>query len=146
VKKFPLIQSDMPSQLIGSKPCFLAGQTIYVDAGQSLSEGRSRARSDSRLFRSRRRSRLVLIIFSMVVIIRSTVCFAGEFEDGLAAYERDDYKTALAVWMKAANKGNGAEKGAGAEKGSAEKGAGRGGRQGSPISRQVARGKDFPVK
>ncbi len=46
----------------------------------------------------------LLIILSFVVVLRSTACFAAE--DGLAAYKRGDYKTAVAIWTTAANKGD----------------------------------------
>ncbi len=47
-----------------------------------------------------------LIIFLFILLLGSAVCFAGEFEDGLAAYKRGDYKTAVATWTTGANKGD----------------------------------------
>ena len=49
--------------------------------------------------------RLFLMIFPFVLFLWSAVCFAGEFEDGRAAYKRGDYKTAVALYTKAANSG-----------------------------------------
>jgi hypothetical protein len=48
----------------------------------------------------------LLIVLPFVLLLGSTVCFAGEFEDGLAAYKRGDYKTAVAIWTIGANKGD----------------------------------------
>jgi hypothetical protein len=48
----------------------------------------------------------LLIILPFVLLLWSAVCFAGEFEDGLAAYKRGDYKTAVATWTIGANKGD----------------------------------------
>lgn len=47
-----------------------------------------------------------LIIFPVFVLLWSAVCFAGDVEDGLAAYKRGDYKAAVALWTVAANKGD----------------------------------------
>jgi hypothetical protein len=46
----------------------------------------------------------LLIILPLVVLLSRAVGFAGEVEDGLAAYKRGDYKTAVAIWTTAANK------------------------------------------
>ncbi len=48
----------------------------------------------------------LLIVLPFVLLLGSAVCFAGEFEDGLAAYKRGDYKTAFATWTLGANKGD----------------------------------------
>ena len=48
----------------------------------------------------------LLVILPFVLLLWSAVCFAGEFEDGLAAYKRGDYKTAVAKWTIGANKGD----------------------------------------
>jgi uncharacterized protein len=48
----------------------------------------------------------LLIIFPFVVLLWRAVCFAGPVEDGLAAYKRGDFKTAVAIWTPAANKGD----------------------------------------
>jgi hypothetical protein len=50
--------------------------------------------------------RLFVMIFPVVFFLSNAVCFAGDYEDGLAAYDRKDYKTALANFTKAANKGD----------------------------------------
>jgi uncharacterized protein len=50
--------------------------------------------------------RLFLMILPLVLLLSSVICFAGDYEDGEAAYKRADYKTAAAVWTKAANKGD----------------------------------------
>jgi TPR repeat protein len=47
----------------------------------------------------------LLIILPYAVLLWSTVCLAGDYDDGLAAYLRGDYKTALALLAKAASKG-----------------------------------------
>ena len=51
-------------------------------------------------------TRLVSMSFAALLLLCSAVSFAGELEDGLAAYDRRDYKTALALFTKAANKGD----------------------------------------
>ncbi len=48
----------------------------------------------------------LLIILPFVILLWSAVCFAGDFEDGLTAYKRGDYKTAVAMWTIGANKGD----------------------------------------
>jgi hypothetical protein len=48
----------------------------------------------------------LLIILPFVALLWSAVCFAGDLEDGLAAYKRGDYKTAVATWTIGANKGD----------------------------------------
>jgi hypothetical protein len=48
----------------------------------------------------------LLIILPFVVLLWRAVCFAGAVEDGLAAYKRGDYKTAVAIWTLAADKGD----------------------------------------
>ncbi len=48
----------------------------------------------------------LLIILPFIVLLWSAACFAGDYEDGWAAYERGDYKTALPLFTRAANKGN----------------------------------------
>jgi uncharacterized protein len=50
--------------------------------------------------------RLFFMILPLVLLLSSVICFAGDYEDGEAAYKRADYKTAAAVWTKAANKGD----------------------------------------
>ena len=52
------------------------------------------------------KTRLVSMTFAALLLLWSAVSFAGEFEDGLAAYNREDYKTAVAMLTKAANKGD----------------------------------------
>jgi TPR repeat protein len=54
------------------------------------------------------KTRLVSLAFAALLLSWSIVSFAGEFDDGLAAYNRGDYKTALALFTKAANKGDAA--------------------------------------
>jgi hypothetical protein len=49
-----------------------------------------------------------LILLPLVVLLWSALCLAGELEEGLAAYKRGDYKTAIAVWTIGANKGDAA--------------------------------------
>ena len=51
-------------------------------------------------------TRLVSLSFAALLLLWSAVSFAGEYEDGVAAYNRNDYKTALAMFTKAANKGD----------------------------------------
>jgi uncharacterized protein len=51
-------------------------------------------------------TRLVSMTFAALFLLWSAVSFAGELEDGLAAYDRRDYKTALAMFTKAAIKGD----------------------------------------
>lgn len=46
------------------------------------------------------------IILPFIVLLWGAACFAGDYEDGWAAYERGDYKTALPLFTRAANKGN----------------------------------------
>ncbi len=48
----------------------------------------------------------LLIILPFVPFLWRAVCFAGAVEDGLAAYKRGDYKTAVTIWTTAANKGD----------------------------------------
>jgi hypothetical protein len=50
----------------------------------------------------------LLILLPFVALLWSAVCFAGDLEDGLAAYKRGDYKTAIAMWTIGANKGDAA--------------------------------------
>ena len=47
-----------------------------------------------------------LYLLPLVLLLASAVCFAGDYEDGEAAYKRGDHKTAASVWTKAANKGD----------------------------------------
>ena len=54
------------------------------------------------------KTRLVSMAFAALLLSWSIVSFAGEFDDGLTAYNRGDYKTALALFTKAANKGDAA--------------------------------------
>ena len=49
---------------------------------------------------------LVSMSFAALLILWNAVSFAGEFEDGLAAFNRGDHKTAVAMLTKAANKGD----------------------------------------
>jgi uncharacterized protein len=49
--------------------------------------------------------RLVIVVL-LIVFLWSTLCFAGDYEDGWLAYERGDYKTAMTLLTKAANEGN----------------------------------------
>ena len=51
-------------------------------------------------------TRLVSMLFAAFLLLCSAASFAGEYEDGVAAYNRGDYKTALALFTKAANKGD----------------------------------------
>src|SRR3974390_3814249 len=46
------------------------------------------------------------LIFVLGCFLSSAACFAGDFEDGQAAYKRGDYKTAMTIWTRAANKGD----------------------------------------
>ena len=41
-----------------------------------------------------------------VALLYAAAVQAGDFEDGLAAYNRKDYATALAKWRSAAQQGN----------------------------------------
>lgn len=52
------------------------------------------------------KTRLTSIAFAALLLLWSAVSFADEFEDGQAAYDRDDYKTAFAMFTKAAIKGD----------------------------------------
>ena len=52
------------------------------------------------------KTRLASMAFAALLLSWSAVSFAGEFEDGLAAYDRKDYKTAIEMFTKAANKGD----------------------------------------
>jgi uncharacterized protein len=52
------------------------------------------------------KTRLVSIALAALLLLWSAVSFAGEFEDGQAAYKRGYYKTAVAKFTKAANKGD----------------------------------------
>jgi uncharacterized protein len=52
------------------------------------------------------RPRLYLIMFPLVLLLASAICFASDYEDGQAAYNRGDYKTAVALFTKAGNKGD----------------------------------------
>jgi TPR repeat protein len=52
------------------------------------------------------KARLVSMAFVAILLSWSAVSFAGEYEDGLAAYNRRDYKTAVAMFTKAASKGD----------------------------------------
>lgn len=51
-------------------------------------------------------TRLVSMTFAACLLLRSAISFAGEFEDGVAALNRGDHKTALAMFTKGANKGD----------------------------------------
>ena len=51
-------------------------------------------------------TRLVSMLFAAFLLLCGAAFFAGEYEDGVAAYNRGDYKTALALFTKAANKGD----------------------------------------
>ena len=51
-------------------------------------------------------TRLVSMAFAAFLLLCGAAFFAGEYEDGVAAYNRGDYKTALALFTKAANKGD----------------------------------------
>ena len=51
-------------------------------------------------------TRLVSMAFAAFLLLYSAVSFAGEYEDGGAAYIRGEYKTALAMFTRAANKGD----------------------------------------
>jgi hypothetical protein len=48
----------------------------------------------------------VFILLQFVTLLWTALCFAGEFEDGLAAHARGDYKAAFAIWTRAANQGD----------------------------------------
>ena len=48
----------------------------------------------------------MLIILPFIVPLWSAACFAADYEDGWAAYKRGDYKTAVALFTRAADKGN----------------------------------------
>jgi len=50
---------------------------------------------------------IVRVVLSLVVALMCTgPAQAGDFEDGMAAYERQDYRTALAKWRRAAQQGD----------------------------------------
>jgi TPR repeat protein len=51
-------------------------------------------------------TRLVSMAFAALLLLCSAVSFADELEDGFVAYVRGDHKTALAIFTKAANKGD----------------------------------------
>ena len=44
------------------------------------------------------------IVLTLAVL--TAVLFGGDFEDGMKAYNNKDYKTAMGLYQKAANKGN----------------------------------------
>ena len=48
---------------------------------------------------------IVLLIIGFTLCI-APLASAGPFEDGLAAYQRDDYATALRLWRPLANHGD----------------------------------------
>ena len=48
----------------------------------------------------------LLIVFSLVAHLARGVSFAGDYEDGWAAFQRGDTQAALASWKKAANQGH----------------------------------------
>ena len=48
----------------------------------------------------------LLIKFPLVVILSSAVCFAGDYEDGTAAFDRGDYAIALKKLHPLAEQGN----------------------------------------
>ena len=52
------------------------------------------------------KTRLLSMIFAALLLLWSAFSFAGEYEDGLAALNRGDYKTAVAMFTKAANRGD----------------------------------------
>jgi TPR repeat protein len=52
------------------------------------------------------KTRLVSMTFAALLLLWRPVSFAGEFEDGVAALNREDYKTAVAMFTKAANNGD----------------------------------------
>lgn len=47
----------------------------------------------------------LLVILPLIVLLWSTVCIASDFEDGMVAARRGDYKTAAALYTRAASKG-----------------------------------------
>ena len=47
-----------------------------------------------------------VILMMLLVAVGTTVSWSGEVEDGVAAHERKDYKTALNMFRSAAQKGN----------------------------------------
>ena len=47
----------------------------------------------------------LLLIFSLLAILPSAICFAGDYEDGWAAVDRGDYATALKKWRPMADMG-----------------------------------------
>ncbi len=49
--------------------------------------------------------RLVIVV-PFIVYLWSTLCFAGDYEDGWVAYERGDYEKAISLLTRAANEGN----------------------------------------
>ncbi|MDP2602812.1 MAG: tetratricopeptide repeat protein [Deltaproteobacteria bacterium] len=51
-------------------------------------------------------TRLVSMTFAALLLLWSALSFAGEFEEGVAALNRGDHKTALAMFTKGANKGD----------------------------------------
>jgi TPR repeat protein len=48
----------------------------------------------------------LLMKFPLVVILSSAVCFAGDYEDGTAAFDRGDYAIALKKLHPLAEQGN----------------------------------------
>jgi TPR repeat protein len=46
------------------------------------------------------------MVLAAVLLLYRAASFAGEYEDGVAAHERGDYKTALVMLTEAANKGD----------------------------------------
>ena len=48
----------------------------------------------------------LLLVLPLVALLTTTVSFAGDFEDGWAAFQRGDTKTAMALWKKAAVQGD----------------------------------------
>jgi|TARA_B110000971_G_scaffold202313_1_gene221932 TPR repeat protein len=45
-------------------------------------------------------------LVTALFLIFATAVWAGDFEDGVAAYEKGDYKTALSFFKKAAEQGD----------------------------------------
>src|SRR5262249_14975160 len=52
-----------------------------------------------------RTARLVLVLVCLL-LSSAGAALAGDYEDGLAAYNRNDYKTAAKLWRPLAEKGN----------------------------------------
>ena len=49
---------------------------------------------------------LQILLIVLVLFFKSNLVLAYDYDDGMAAYESDDYQTALDKWMPLASQGN----------------------------------------